>query len=49
MGAPQTYSKDRSLNQKLPQKAIFLAQFKKKYYLCTVNLRWGCLHISGEG
>ena len=18
-------------------------------YLCSVNLRWGCLHISGEG
>ena len=26
-----------------------LAGMKKMYYLCTVNLRWGCLHISGEG
>ena len=27
----------------------FFAQSKIIYYLCTVNLRWGCLHISGEG
>ena len=25
------------------------AQFKINLYLCTVNLRWGCLHNSGGG
>ena len=36
-------------NKKSPSKAIFLAQFKKKYYLCTVNLRRGVSDITGGG
>jgi len=35
--------------EKSPQKAIFLAQFKKKHYLCTVNLRRGVSDITGGG
>jgi hypothetical protein len=29
--------------------AFLFGHIKKMFYICTVNLRWGCLHISGEG
>ncbi len=38
-----------STPEKSPSKAIFLAQFKKMYYLCTVNQRRGCLTSLAEG